>query len=45
MKTAAANRDDYEELASDFKTMADTLNRYVGQLDAEGGESVANILQ
>ncbi|KAB5592702.1 Vegetative incompatibility protein HET-E-1 [Ceratobasidium theobromae] len=43
--TAAANRDDYEELASDFKTMADTLNRYVGQLDAEGGESVANILQ
>jgi hypothetical protein len=43
---AASNRADYEELADEFQSMANTLSGYASKLESEKGNgSVANIVQ
>ncbi|CAE6431158.1 unnamed protein product, partial [Rhizoctonia solani] len=46
VKVAASNRADYEELADEFQSMANTLSGYASKLESEKGNgSVANIVQ
>ena len=45
-QNAASNRTDYEELADEFQSMADMLNRYASELESEPNNgSIANIAQ
>ncbi|CUA74710.1 putative WD repeat-containing protein all2124 [Nostoc sp, PCC 7120] [Rhizoctonia solani] len=46
VQKAASNRADYEELADEFRSMADMLQQYAGDLESEPNNgSIANIAQ